>query len=76
MTIELFNILVNGYQLILNNNSPVTTGSTVTLNATVVDDNGLCVKGDLLFKYDDDAFPRHKFEVCCRKFKLFFFILR
>ncbi|KAL5244767.1 hypothetical protein ACI65C_012177 [Semiaphis heraclei] len=54
---------VYGYQLILNNNSPVTTGSTVILNATVVDDNGLCAKGKLLFKYEDDAFPIHKLEI-------------
>ncbi|XP_003242118.1 uncharacterized protein LOC100569145 [Acyrthosiphon pisum] len=52
-----------GYQLILNNNSPITTGSTVILNATVLDDYGLCAKGSLSFKYEDDAFPSHKLEI-------------
>lgn len=58
-------ILVDGYQLLLSDNSPVTTGSTVTLNATVVDDKGFCIKGKLSFSYEDDAFPKHKLEVCC-----------
>lgn len=61
-------ILAYGYQLILNNNSPITTGSTIILNATVLDDNGLCAKGSLSFKYEDDAFPSHKLEVCCEIF--------
>jgi len=65
---NIITFLVYGYQLILNNNSPVTTGSTVILNATVVDDNGLCVKGSLEFKYEDDAFPIHKFGVSCETF--------
>lgn len=56
-------IIVNGYELILNNNSPVTTGSIVTVNATVIDDKGFCATGDLTFDYEDDAFPRHTFVV-------------
>jgi len=66
--LRLLLIIVYGYQLILNNNSPVTTGSTVILNATVLDDYGSCAKGSLLFYYEDDAFPSHKLEVCCETF--------
>lgn len=58
-------IVVFGYQLILKDNSPVTTGSNVTLNATIVENNGVCPKGVLKFRYEDDAFPINKFEVCC-----------
>ncbi|XP_025202575.1 uncharacterized protein LOC112599740 [Melanaphis sacchari] len=65
---------VDGYQLILNNNSPVTTGSTVTLNATVVDDNGLCAKGNLLFMYEDDAFPNHKLQTKIKNCEAIFHI--
>lgn len=70
MILILFNIyviiiVVSGYQLILEDNSPVTTGSTVTLNATIVENNGFCAEGVLKFRYEDDAFPIHKFEVCC-----------
>ncbi|VVC38463.1 Hypothetical protein CINCED_3A023853 [Cinara cedri] len=47
------------YKLLLTNNGPVTTGANITINATVVDYNGNCIKGSLTFKYKDDAFPRH-----------------
>ncbi|XP_025423699.1 uncharacterized protein LOC112693034 [Sipha flava] len=49
----------NDYQLLLKDNGPVTTGSNITLNATIVDSKGICVKGSLTFRYEDDAFPRH-----------------
>uniref|UniRef100_A0A2S2N6V6 Transmembrane protein n=1 Tax=Schizaphis graminum TaxID=13262 RepID=A0A2S2N6V6_SCHGA len=65
---------VDGYQLLLNNNSPVTTGSTVTLNATVVDDNGVCAKGNLLFSYEDDAFPKHTLETQIKNCVAIFYI--
>lgn len=58
-------VVVDGHQLILSDNSPVITGSTVTINATVVDNEGSCVKGYLTFIYEDDAFPNHKYEVSC-----------
>jgi len=60
---NIITFLVYGYQLLLNNNSPVTTGSTVILNATLVYGNGSCAKGRLIFMYEDDAFPIHKLEV-------------
>lgn len=67
---------VDGYQLKLIDNSPVTTGSTVTLNATIFEDNGSCPKGLLTFRYEDDAFPSHKFETklkgCCAIFNISF----
>ncbi|XP_050422413.1 uncharacterized protein LOC126834497 isoform X2 [Adelges cooleyi] len=53
----------NNYKLLLNNNSPVTTGSTVTVNATVVDQKGACASGKLTFRYEDDAFPEHKYSM-------------
>lgn len=58
-----FIFLVNGYKLILSDNSPVIAGASVTLNAKVVDNKGECVKESLIFHYEDDAFPRHKLEV-------------
>lgn len=61
------NVLVdsyqNVYQLLLKDNGPVTTGSEVTLNVTIVDNKGVCVKGKLTFRYEDDAFPRHIYHV-------------
>lgn len=66
-TVVVINVLVDGYQndfqLLLQDNGPVTTGATVILNATIVDNKGVCVKGSLTFYYEDDAFPRHVLQV-------------
>lgn len=57
-------VAVDGYHLMLNDNCPVTSGSNITLNATVTNNDGSCLAGHkLIFKYVDDAFPIHKFEV-------------